>query len=185
MFMDMEQFLVPPWFLQQEAYPSEHVHHEHHLQSLFCSSRTPFWCYFFLHFLSFIYVRLEDLPCRNISLPSCWPWSFLEWGKGGCTGTGGSCRHYNCCLVLSHFHTSQQHAVPTCPWMILPRNDESFWGTLLGVSCCFPALMFVTLQLLPSSLFYSVFLPQPFCVLQSGFPLPICLPQIRFQGKTF
>lgn len=103
------------------------------------SSRTPFWRYFFLHFLFFISVRLKDLPHRSrlddlpsISLPSCWPWSFLVLGKGSCMGTGDNCRHYDCCLVLSHFHTSQQQAVPTCPWMIFSRNDECFWGTLMS-----------------------------------------------------
>lgn len=140
--MDMEQFLVcpafpaargRPWCKCTPCAPA----------AAYSSSRTPSRYYLFLLF--FISARPEAPPCPGISSsPSCWRWPFLAPGKGSRTGKGDNCSLCFRCLVLSHLGASHQRAVPTCPWMMLSKDDECCWGTLLGVSCCFPALIFAT-----------------------------------------
>lgn len=133
-FVDMEQFLVYPAFPAPCA-PA----------AAYSSSRTPSRYYLFLLLLFFISARPEAPPCPGISSsPSCRRWPFLAPGKGSHTGKGDNCRLCFRCLVLSHLGASHQRAVPTCPWMMLSKDDECCWGTLLGVSCCFPALIFAT-----------------------------------------
>lgn len=122
MFMDMEQFLIPrsmilaasSMILAASMNMTYMFQVNMNVMNITCSSssacsRTPF-DFFFLHF--FIFMMLEDLPCPSISLPSCWPWSFLELGKGSCMEMGSTA---DTVTVASSCRISIHHSSRQCP----------------------------------------------------------------------
>lgn len=113
-------FLVP-WFLQQVSWFLQQVWTWHTCSRWTWMSWTPpavpllppqesLSDFFFLHF--FFFMILKDPSCHNISLPSCWLWSFLELGKGSCMEMGATA---DTVTVASSCHISIHHSSRQCP----------------------------------------------------------------------